>query len=58
MPNEATPQAPAPQDAQPKKPARAQSQPERNAQNTPIPGGGRWVWDDATRQWMPAPQYA
>lgn len=28
------------------------------AQNTPIPGGGSWVWDDATRQWMPAPQYA
>jgi len=30
--------------------------PERTPENTPLPGGGRWVWDDTENNWAPAPE--
>lgn len=32
------------------------AEPERTPENTPLPGGGRWVWDDITKAWAPAPE--
>jgi hypothetical protein len=28
--------------------------PERTPENTPLPGGGSWKWDDASLAWVPA----
>lgn len=32
------------------------AEPARTPENTPLPGGGRWVWDDQTNYWAPAPE--
>lgn len=29
--------------------------PTRTPDNTPLPGGGRWAWNDTTATWAPAP---
>lgn len=31
-------------------PAQA-SEPDRTPDNTPLPGGGRWAWDDIAKAW-------
>lgn len=40
------PAAPAPQ---------APETEQRTPENTPLPGGGRWVWDTEQANWAPAP---
>lgn len=35
--------------------AQAPAEPVRTPENTPLPGGGRWVWDDSIANWAKAP---